>query len=201
MKGQVSVPRPVTESPQDLRSPLAEYVAQQPAAKRSFHRWMRMVELASLAIPIVVFIVALYVSINWQTVPQVAIPTAWLCLPASVTPFLILVGVHAIVLRAFPPTGLLGNPLRVAYPIPGGQVDKMPLRVGRWALGWGWGLVVLALISGVFWGLFAYAAWTVNLAMLEPLIRILASVLGIGIAASIVVSILYSLYRSIFRSR
>ena len=202
MKGQVSVPGPVAESPQDLRSQLAEYVAQQPAAKRSFHQWMQMAELASLAIPVVVFAIALYVSINWQTVPQTAIPTAWLCLPASIAPFLLLVGVHAIVLRVFPPTGLLGNTLRLSYPIPGGQGVKMQsLRVGRRAVGWGSGFVVLALIVAAFWGLFAYATWTVNLAMLEPLIRILASVVGVGIAASIAVSILYSLYRSIFRSR
>jgi hypothetical protein len=202
MKGQVSVPGPVAESKQDLRSQLAEYVAQQPAAKQSFHKWMQIAELASLAIPIAVFAVALYVSINWKAVPQTAIATAWLCLPASIAPFLILVGVHAIVLRAFPPTGLLGNPLRVAYPLPGGQGVKMqPLRVGRQALGWGWGLVVMALIIGAFWVVFAYAAWTVNLAMLEPLIRILAGVVGVGIAVSITVSILYSLYRSIFRPR
>jgi len=200
MKSTISVPEGGTKSEpvQNLRSQLAEYVAQQPASKQTFHKWMRIAEVASLAIPVAVFAVALYVSINWKAVPQTAIPTAWLCLPASVTPFLIIVGVHAVGLRAFPPTGLLGNPLRVAYPIPGGQVSKMlPLRVGRQALVWGWGLVVMALISGAFWGVFAYAAWTVNLAMLEPLIRILASVVGVGIA----VSILYSIFRSIFRSR
>jgi CubicO group peptidase (beta-lactamase class C family) len=51
----------------------------------------------------------------------------------------------------------------------------------------------------VFWGLFAYAVWTVNLAMLEPLIRILATVVGVGIAVSIIISILYSMVRGITR--
>lgn len=201
MKSQVSVQGPVTESRQDLRSQLAQYIAQQPESKQAFHKWMRALELASLAIVVGVFVVALYVSINWKAVPQMAIPTAWFCFPLSFTPFLILVGLHAIVLRAFPPTGLLGKTLR-AYPPPAGQLGKtQQFRVGRQAVAWGWGLVVTALVAAAFWGLFAYAVWTLNLAMLEPLIRILAGVVGVGIAVSIAVSILYSIYRAISRSR
>ena len=126
----------------------------------------------------------------------------WFCFPISFTPFVILVGLHAIVLRAFPPTTL---PLFSSIFLPGfprGAMPGMPgkkqqLRVEHQAVAWGWGLIVTALVVAAFWGAFIWAVWTFNMAMLEPLINILGVMLGVVIA----VSILHSLYRSIFRSR
>jgi hypothetical protein len=186
-----------TESTQNLRSQLAEYVAQQPASKQAFHKWMRIAELASLAIPVAVFAVALYLSFAWKSVPVKAIPTAWLCFPLSFAPFLILVGVHAIILRAFPPTGLLTRGTLQVYAPPAGQlVRTLQLRVGRKGVAWGWGVVVTALVVGAFWGAFAWAVWSYNPALTAAYIQILATLLGIMIAVSIVVSIVQKLLRS-----
>ncbi|MCX6032216.1 MAG: hypothetical protein NT169_23345 [Chloroflexi bacterium] len=203
MKSTVSLPEvgSQAEPKQDLRSQLAEYVAQQPASKQSFHKWMQILETASLAIPVAVFAVALYLSFAWKTVPTQAIPAAWLSFPLSFAPFLILVGLHAIGLRAFPPTHLLGKTMRIYLPVPG-QVDKMvPLRVGGKAVAWGWGTVVAALVIGAFWGVFAWAVWTVNVALLTPLITFLGYALGIAIAGSIIFSIFRDIYRRITRFR
>jgi hypothetical protein len=75
----------------NLRAQLAEYVAQQPPAKQSFHKWMRILEWVSLALPVGVFAVALYLSFTWKSVPGQAIAAAWFCFPVSLTPFFLLV--------------------------------------------------------------------------------------------------------------
>jgi hypothetical protein len=183
------------EAKQDLRAQLAAYVAQQPASRQTFHKGMQIAEWLAVALIVAVFAVALYVSFNWASVPQVAIPTAWFCLPLSAALLAFLIGVHAIVLRAYPPTSLMGTQMRVYVPLAGKHGEPMPLQVGRDAVAWGCAFVVIALFDAVFFGLFAYAAWTVNMAILEPMIRILSTTLGIAL----VVAILYSVYRAIVR--
>ena len=183
------------EPVQDLPSQLEEYVVQQPASKQSFHKSMRILEWVSLALPVGVFAVALYLSFAWRTVPAQAIPTAWFCFPLSFTPFLILVGLHGIGLRAWPPTGLLGKTMRVFLPLTG--IDKtLPLRVGGQAVAWGWGTVALALISGVFWGMFAQAVWNASMAQIGVLTQVLGTLLAVIIVAKIVLSIFQKLFRS-----
>jgi len=197
MKSTVSVPEGgmKTEPVQDLQSQLAEYVAQLPASKQSFHKWMRIAELVSLALPAGVFAIALYLSFAWRTVPAQAIATAWFCFPLSFTPTLILIGLHGIGLRAWPPTGLLGKTMRIFFPLTG--VDKtLPLRVEGQAVAWGWGTVVMALISGAFWGVFAWAVWNANMAQIGVLTQVLGTLLAVIIVAKIVLSIFQKLFRS-----
>ncbi len=199
MKSGVGVQGAVAESKQNLKAQLAQYVEQQPESKQAFHKWMTVLEVASLAIVVGVFAVAMYVSINWKSVPPMAIPTAWFCFPISFTPFAILVGLHAIVLRAFPPTTL---PLFSSIFLPGVPRGVMPekkrqLMVERRAVAWGWGFIVMALVVAAFWGTFIWAVWTFNMALLEPLINILGVMLGVVIA----ISILSSMFRQITKSR
>jgi hypothetical protein len=179
---------------QDLRAQLAEYVAQQPVSKQSFHKGMRIAEWVSLAFPVAVFAIALYLSFAWQSVEAKMIPTAWFCFPLSFTPFMLLIGFHAIGLAAFPPTGLLGNALQVSLPGAGGQVNKvLPLRVGRQALVWGWGQIAATLIGAAFWGAFTWAVWTVNMALIAVFIQVLGTLLGVVIVLRIAVSIFQKL--------
>lgn len=206
MNGTVNIPEDgtKTEPVQDLRSQLAGYVAQQPASKQSFHKWMRILEWASLAIPVGVFALALYLSIAWKSVPTHAIPTAWLAFPASFAPYLILFGLHAVGLRAYPPTGpMAGSFVFIVPGLPANALrEKRELfRVDGPAVAWGWGTVVLGLILCAFWGVFAWAAWTINMALLTPLITFLGYALGIAIAGSIIFSIFRDIYRRITRSR
>jgi len=189
------------EAKEQLKLQLAQYVEQQPASKQAFHRWMKGLEVASLVIVTAVFILAMYVSINWTNVPTQAIPTAWFAFVGSFTITIVLVGLHAAILRAFPPiVGLQAAMVRASSPIkvPGKQSKFV---TGRKAVGQGWELVVLGVVVGAFWGLIAYATWTVNWAMLTPLIAILGVVMGVGIAISILFTMVYTTFQKIFKSR
>jgi hypothetical protein len=99
----------------------------------------------------------------------------------------VLAGLHSIVLRAFPPIVLPG------------KVQKFV--TGSEAIWFGLGTILVALAVAVFWGVFAYATWTQNWAILQPLIGFLGVVLGVGIAASIVVGMAYTIIQKITKTR
>jgi len=65
----------------------------------------------------------------------------------------------------------------------------------------GWAFILLALVVAAFWGTFAYAVGTLDLAMIARLATIVGIIMGVGMAISITVSILYSIFRAIARSR
>ena len=184
------------EAKEQLKLQLAEYVDQQPESRQAFHRLMKDLEIASLVIVAVLFILAMYVSIDWKSVPPQAIPTAWFACVGSFSLTILLVGLHAVILRAFPPVGGLQYSMVHGYSpirVPGKQSRFV---TGREAVIKGWGVLLMGVIVGAFWAVFAYASWTINTAILAPMITILATILGIGIAFSIV----FSIFRSISRS-
>ena len=178
---QVSGTRQEVQEGMNLR--LARYLEQQPEPTRAFHRRMKRLEVASLGIVAAAFIVAMYVSFHWATLPKTAIPIAWFAFAASGTPAMVLLGLHAVILRAFPPIRLPGKNQRFV--------------TGRQALWPGWGLVFMGLAVGVFWGLFAYSVGTLNMALVEPLVRILGAVTGGGMT----IVILYTIVRQFAKSR
>ena len=179
---------------------LAQYVAQQPASRQAFHRWMKALEIASLVIIAALFILALVLSFNWKNVPTQAIPTAWFVFVGSFSLTMLLVGLHAVILQVFPPVGGLPYSITRSYAPFRAPVKQSKFVTGREAVKQGWGIVVLALVAAAFWGVFAYAAWTVNMTILTPMITVLAVLLGVGIVASIIFSIIRSIYRSVSHS-
>jgi hypothetical protein len=188
------------EAREQLKLQLAQYVAEQPESRRAFDRWMKGLEVASLGLVAALFLLAMVVSIGWTNVPLQAIPTAWFAFVGSFSLTIVLVGLHAIILRAFPPVGGLQYSMVHGYSpmrVPGKQSKFV---TGREAVIKGWGVVVMGVLAGAFWAVFGYASWTINMAILTPMITILAYVLGIGIAFSIVYSIFSSIFRSISRS-
>ncbi len=171
---------------EQLKLQIAQYLEQQPESTRVFHKWMKGLEAASLCISIGIFILAMYLSINWQTVGGTAIATAWFAFPVSFSLTVLLYGLHTVVLRALPPFILPGkNEVFVA---------------GSKAVGRGWAFLLSGLAGMAFWGVIAYAVWTFNLSLLQPLISILGVVLGYGIAISILVSIVWAVYQKIVKS-
>jgi len=191
-------------SAQDVREQrklqLAEYVAQQPPSKQVFHRWMKALEIASLVIVAALFILALVLSFSWRNVQTQAIPTAWFVFAGSISLSMLLVGLHTVILRAFPPVGGLSYSIARSYSPISAAARQSKFVSGRAAANLGWGTIVLALVTGAFWGVFAYAAWTMNLAILAPMITFLGVLLGVVIAVSIIYSIIHSVYRSISHS-
>jgi hypothetical protein len=183
MRSQVSVQGRVAESRQALRAQLAQYVAQQPESTQASHKWMKRLEVAGAGIMAAAFIVAMYVFVAWKSVNPIVIPIAWFFFAASAAPAMIFLGLDAITLRAFPPAVWPGK--------------QQKFRTGSGAVWAGWAFILIALVVAVFWGFFAYSVWTLNLAMLEPLIGILGVVMGVGI----VISMLFTTFQKIFKSR
>ena len=194
---KTAVQKSATEklSSEQVKAQLASYLEGQPENIRSFHRMMKVLESISFGIIITVFIIALVLSFMWKSVPVAAIPTAWLLLPVSAAILTLLIAVHALVLRAFPPSGLFtifqgGSPIR----LPG---KSQGFQTGKAAEFTAWGLILVGLIVGAFFAVFAWSAWTVNWAILTPMITIL----GVAMGVVIVISMLFTTFQKIFKSR
>lgn len=172
---------------QELKAQLAGHVAGQPEPKRVFHRVMKVLEVVGLVLVAAAFAVAMYVSINHTPLAAAVIATAWLALPVSLAPLMILIGVHAIGLRVYFPIVLPGKPQRFV--------------TGTKAVWSGIGLIVTALLVAAFWGALAWAVWSNDLTLIGTYIRVLGTGVGILIAIAIPVAIAGSLFRQIFRSR
>jgi len=160
---------------------------------------MKVLESISFGIIITVFIIALVLSFMWKSIRVEAIPTAWLLLPVSASILMLLIGVHALVLRAFPPSGLFTTLQR-------GSSIHLPRKsqgfvTGKAAEFTAWGLILLGLIAGAFFAVFAWSAWTVNWAILTPMITVLGVLMGVVIAVSIVGGMILSIYQKVFKSR
>jgi hypothetical protein len=166
-----------------LQLQIAQYVEQQPESKQAFHKWMKRLEAVGVGVILVAFSTALYISIAWKSVDPIVIPIAWFGFAASASPLFMLVGLHTIVLKAFPPIVLPGS--------------KQKFVTGGGAVWPGWGYVVLALALVAFWGFFAYAVATQNWALLTPLIGFL----GIAMSVMIVVGMLLATIQKLTKSR
>jgi hypothetical protein len=196
MKSTTSIQNSETDKPssEQLKAQLASHLEGQPENIRAFHRTMNVLEAISFGIMIIIFIIALVVSFMWKTIPAEAIPTAWFLLPVSAAISTLLLAVHTLVLKASPPSSLTvfrsGTPIR----LPGKPNGFL---TGKAAEIRGWGFLLVALVVGVFFAIFAWAAWTVNWVVLTPMITILGVLLGVGIA----VSILFNIAQKIFKTR
>ena len=183
MKSHVGIQGVMAEPSQNTRAQLAEYMERQPESTQNSHRWLKRLEVAGVGIIVATFIAAMYVSVNSKSFPPMMIPMTWFLFVVSVTPTIVLVGIHTLILGAFPPIILPGK--------------KQKFVTGRAAAWNGWGLVLGGLVGAAFWVIFAYAVGTFNLDLLVPLIN----VLGVAVSVVIAVSVLFSIYRSITRSR
>jgi hypothetical protein len=171
------------DAKENFKIQLAQYLGQQPKSIQSLHRWMMCLEIGGVGIIVAMFIMAMYVSIAWESVNPILIPIAWFIFAASISPEMIFLGLDVIFVRAFPPV-----------PLPG----KLPkFLTGSGAVWTGWAFILGALTVAIFWGFFAYAVWTFNMAMVIPMINIFGVVMGIGITVSIV----YKLFQDFSRSR
>ena len=171
------------EAKEQLKLQLAQYLAQQSQSTQSVHRWMRRLEAAGMGIIVATFLVALYVSIAWKSINPIMIPIAWFVFAASVSPEMIFMGLDSIFLRAYPPVILPGN-------------QPAKFITGNEAIWTGWALILGALLAAAFWGFFAYAVGTFNIALIVPLIRVLSGVLGVVITVAIVKKLIQDFSRS-----
>jgi hypothetical protein len=166
------------EARENLKSQLAQYLALRPESIQSAHKWMKYLEVAGVVIIIVAFSVAMVLSVAWKSINPQVIPIAWFAFAASMGLTMILLGLDAIILQAFP---------TILWP------GKPPTFVsGSGAVWRGWAYILGGLGVAALWGFFAYATWTQNWAMLRPLIN----VLGVGMT----IAILYSIFQKITKA-
>ena len=159
------------EARENLKAQLAQYLALQPESIQSAHKVMKGLEVTGVVIIIAAFSVAMVVSIAWKSLNPQVIPIAWFVFAASMGLTMILLGLDAIILQAFPPVLWPGKP--PAFVTGSGAVWR------------GWAFIVGGLVAAALWGFFAYATWTQNWAMLRPLINVLGVVMTIAILYSI----------------
>jgi hypothetical protein len=160
---------------------LAQYLAEQPRSRRTFDKVMKVLEMGALALMAGYLAWAIYVSINWSEPKNIV--AVWFAFPVSVVVLLVLIGVHAAGLRAFPPLALLSS--------------MQAFVSGSKAVATGVGFAVTVSLAAVFWGAFAWGIWTEDWAILEPLTQILGVVVGVGV----IYTVASYLYKRFFRSR
>jgi hypothetical protein len=186
-------------SAQQLKTQLASYLEEQPEPIQSFHRVMKVLESIALGIMIIIFFTAFVLSFMWKTIPVGAIPAVWFLLPTSAAVLMLLIAVHSLSLHAYPPSSLYiiyqgGSPARLfgKYQqfITGKAADNQAM---KW--------IPVGLIVGAFFAIFAWASWTVNWAILTPMINISGVALGIIIAVGIVGGMLLKTYQKLSKSR
>ncbi len=171
------------EAREHLKAQLAEYLAQASESTRSAHKWMKRVDVAGLGIVIAAFAVALYGSFAWPSVNPSMIPVAWFGFATCLSLMTMLIGLHAILIRAFPPVILPGKPQKFVS--------------GSGAVWTGAASIMGGLILAALWIAFAYSTATFNLAMIAPLTNALGIIVGIGI----VLSIVFAIYQKVPQSR
>jgi hypothetical protein len=166
-----------------LKAQLADYLAQAPESTRSAHKWMKRVDAAGLGIVVAAFAVALYGSFTWASVNPAMISAAWFFFATCCSLMVMLFGLHAILIRAFPPVILPGKAQKFVS--------------GSTAVWIGVASIAGGLFMAALWIAFAYSTATFNLAMLAPLMNIL----GVVMSIVIIVSIIYSIYQKATQSR
>jgi len=117
----------------------------------------------------------LYGSFAWPSVNPTMIPVAWFAFATSLSLMVVLFGLHAILIRAYPPVILPGKPQKFVS--------------GSGAVWTGAASIAGGLIMAALWIAFAYSTATFNLAMIAPLTNVLGVVVGIGILVSIIFAI------------
>jgi len=126
-------------------------------------------------------------------------PAPGFLLPVSGTILLLLICIHAIGLKVFPPSSLY-IVLQKSAAIPFSEKSRQ-FRTGKAAVALAWGLIALGVVLGSFFALFAWAAWTVNWEFLTPMITILGTLMGVTIAVGIIGGILAKLYQQVTKAR
>lgn len=164
-----------------LKVQLAEYLAGHPETQFA-HTWMKRAEAVWLGIVIAAFASALYGSFAWANANPIMIAPAWFAFAACLSLLTALNGLHAILIRAFPPVILPG------------KVQKFVS--GSGAVWIGGASIVGGLILAGLWVAFAYYTAASNLTILIPLINALGIVVSIGI----LIAIVFAVYQKISQS-
>jgi hypothetical protein len=155
-------------------------------SKQTFHHWMKRFQAATLGLVVGVFVMALWVSINWKQAAPFEVAFWWMSFALSGIPLTIFVGLDIIFAQG------------AVIPVQWGSGPKRMVTVtGRKAILTGLGIIAAALAWGGFVLALMVAALSYNWDMLRVTISIFSAMLGVVI----VLKILSSLVRDLSRTR
>ncbi len=154
-------------------------------AKQTFHHWMKRFQAATLGLAVGIFVMALWVSINWKQVAPFEIAFWWMAFALSGLPLTICVGLDIIFARG------------AVIPMQWGNSPKRMVSVtGRKAILTGLGVIAAALA----WGGFVLALMAATLSNNWDMLRVTINVFSVLLGVVIVLKIFSSLIRDISRT-
>jgi hypothetical protein len=176
MSGQAKAQQIEVVPKAELVKRLARYLEQQPESVRTADKLMRGLEAASLVLPIAGLITAIVLVVTGSASLNQSIPAAIFAVMGCFTPWMFLLGLHSVLIRAFPP---------VRYLMADQTEKSLGFFTGSTAVGMGVVIMVAALFSAAFCAMGAYAFFDPNiLDILIPLIIVFS--VGAGILGTYV---------------
>jgi hypothetical protein len=161
----------VAESTEETGSELDRYMEKQPGSVQTAHKLMLALEGACAILYIGLFILAIYVSVAWQTYGELAVPRWWMASQVCAGLLLVIAGLHTILVKAYLPT-------------PPGTKDLIV--TGREAMRQAWKPIALGLFWAALWGgmyLFIVLSGADPIKTFIPFVVVVS--IGLGIASGI----------------
>ena len=161
----------VAESTEETGSELDRYMEKQPGSIQTTHKLMLALEGVCAILYIGLFVLAIYVSVAWQTYGELAVPRWWMASQVCAGLLLVLAGLHAILVKAYLPT-------------PPGRKERVV--TGQEAVRQAWKPIALGLFWAALWGgMYLYIA----LSGADPIGTFIPFVvivgIGLGVASGI----------------
>ena len=160
-------------------------VSPESESKQTFHRWMKRFQAATVGLVVGIFVMALWVSINWKQAAPFEIAFWWMAFALSGIPLTIFVGLDIIFAR--------GAVIPMQW---GNSPKRMVTLTGRKAVLAGLGVIAVALV----WGGFVLALMYSMLSYNWDLLRVTINVFSVLLGVVIVLKIFSSLMRDISRT-
>jgi hypothetical protein len=154
-------------------------------SKQKFHHWMKRGQAATLGLVVGIFVMALWVSINWKQVAPFEVAFWWMSFALSGIPLTIFVGLDIIFAQG------------AVIPVQWGNSPKRMITVtGRKAILTGLGIIAVALA----WGGFVLALMAATMSFNWDLLRVTISIFSVMLGVMIVLKIFSSLVRDLSRT-
>jgi hypothetical protein len=139
---------------EELVKRLARYLEQQPESVRAADKVMKGLEAASLVLPIAGLITAIVLIVTGSASLNQSIPASIFAVMGCFTPWMFLLGLHSVLIRAFPP---------VRYLMAEQTEKSLGFFTGSTAVGMGVFIIVAALFFAACCAMGAYAFFNPNI--------------------------------------
>ena len=176
MSSQVKAQQIEVVPKEEMVKRLARYLEQQPESVRASDKLMKGLEMASLILPIAGLVTAVVLIVTGSASLNQSIPAAVFAVMGCMAPWIFLIGLHTIVIRAFPP---------VRYLMAEQTEKSLGFFTGNEAVGMGVFIMVAALFFAACCAMGAYAFFNPDiLDILIPVIIVFS--VGAGISGTYV---------------